>query len=367
MTIGVLTTSFPRHPGDFAGCFVEDAVRGLAASGAAVEVIAAGDVREGVISVESRPDLGAAVTVHRIAVSPAGTATPLFYGPGAPEALEQGGAEAWRQAVTFWAGLCRAVHARRSTWERVEAHWLVPCALAVRAAAPQLRWRAYAHSGDVALLERLPGGAALARYLSRGGGDLRFASNNLRMRFSRLVTGAVASANALNPIDAAAPVDVSPLERQQARRALHLRGRTLLSVGRLVPIKGFDVLVRAAAIAATPGAEPSMVVILGDGPERPRLERLAHRLNVNLRLPGFVPRAEVARWMTGADLYVQPSRPLRSGRTEGLPVATREALSLGLPVVASATGGLAELPHAPPRLRLVRPDDHMALAACLRA
>jgi glycosyltransferase involved in cell wall biosynthesis len=64
---------------------------------------------------------------------------------------------------------------------------------------------------------------------------------------------------------------------------------------------------------------------------------------------------------------VQPSRPLPSGRTEGLPVATLEALSLGLPVVASATGGLRELPHAPPRLRLIPADDPAALAACLGA
>jgi glycosyltransferase involved in cell wall biosynthesis len=73
----------------------------------------------------------------------------------------------------------------------------------------------------------------------------------------------------------------------------------------------------------------------------------------------------VATWMAGADLYVQPSRPLHSGRTEGLPVATLEALAAGLPVLASATGGLAELPYGPPRLRLVPPGDPAALAACL--
>jgi glycosyltransferase involved in cell wall biosynthesis len=85
-------------------------------------------------------------------------------------------------------------------------------------------------------------------------------------------------------------------------------------------------------------------VLLGDGPERVRLEAMARRLKVDLRLPGFVPRNEVGRWMAAADLYVQPSRRLTTGRTEGLPTATLEALASGLPVVASATGGLAELP-----------------------
>ena len=234
----------------------------------------------------------------------------------------------------------------------------------MRAVVPGLPWRAYAHSGDVALLERLPGGAALARYLARGGGDIRFASHNLRDRFRRLAPGAGEFTDAVDAIGSGPPGPAP--EREQARRALDMQRRTLLAVGRLVPIKGFDVLVRAAALAAPENA-PTTVVILGDGPKRARLQRLAQRLKVDLRLPGFVPRAEVLRWMAGADLYVQPSRPLRSGRTEGLPVATREAMSLGIPVVASATGGLAELPQRAPRLRLVPPDDHAALAACLRA
>ena len=159
---------------------------------------------------------------------------------------------------------------------------------------------------------------------------------------------------------------VDPAHRLAARRSLRFDGHTLLSVGRLVPIKGFDVLVRAAALAGERRGAPS-VVILGDGPERERLAALARRLGVPLRLPGFVARQDVSRWMTAADLYVQPSRRLASGRTEGLPVATLEALSLGLPVVASATGGLSELPHGAPRLRLVPADDPAALAAALAA
>jgi glycosyltransferase involved in cell wall biosynthesis len=113
----------------------------------------------------------------------------------------------------------------------------------------------------------------------------------------------------------------------------------VLSVGRLVPIKGYDLLVRACASARCPG----QVVLVGDGPERQRLRTLADRLGVSLRLPGRVPRDRVADWLRAADLYVQPSRVLPGGRTEGLPVATLEALAVGVPVLASDSGGLAEL------------------------
>jgi len=362
MTIGVLTTSFPRHAGDFAGSFVADSVRALAASGAAIEVIAADD-GAGAADGVARTDLGPRVRVWRVPVQVTGGPR-LFYGDGAPEALERGGGAVWAQAAAFWAGLCQRLRARAGRWAAIEAHWLVPCGLAARGCFPALPLTVHAHSGDVALLERLPAGPALARYVARGATDLLFASEDLRVRFGRLAGTVVGRVMPRQPLGLAAAVD--PARRLAARHSLRFEGPTLLSVGRLVPIKGFDVLVRAAAIAGQRGPAPS-VVILGDGPERERLGALARRLGVPLRLPGFVERQDVPRWMTAADLYVQPSRRLASGRTEGLPVATLEALSLGVPVVASATGGLSELPHPAPRLRLVPADDPAALAAALAA
>src|SRR5207237_50338 len=160
--VGVLTTSFPRWPGDFAGAFVEDAVRRLALTGVEIDVVAASDVAAP--SSTGLPLRG--VRVHRIPLSrpPAGTPT-LFYSSGAPEVLERGGPGAWLQAADLWAGMCRAVSLLAPGWARIEAHWLVPCGLAARASAPHLPLSIRAHSGDVALLERLPGGPALARYL----------------------------------------------------------------------------------------------------------------------------------------------------------------------------------------------------------
>ena len=362
MTVGVLTTSFPRHAGDFAGGFVADSVRALAASGGDVEVIAADD-GAGAADGVARPDLGPGVRVWRVPV-PVAAGPRLFYGDGAPEARERGGAGVWAQAAAFWAGLCERLRARAWRWSAIEAHWLVPCGLAARACLPRLPSTVHAHSGDVALLERLPGGPVLARYVAGPRGDILFASEDLRRRFERLSGAAVG--RVMPRPRPGAPAVVDPAHRLEARRSLRFDGHTLLSVGRLVPIKGFDVLVRAAALAGERGGVPS-VVILGDGPERERLTMLARRLGVPLRLPGFVQRQDVPRWMTAADLYVQPSRRLASGRTEGLPVATLEALSLGVPVVASATGGLSELPHPAPRLRLVPADDPAALAAALAA
>jgi glycosyltransferase involved in cell wall biosynthesis len=336
--IGVLTTSFPRHPGDYAGSFVGDRVRQLLAEGHDLDVLAAGGVGVGVAREIEHPRL----TVTR--VDPLG-GNGLFYGEGAPEALERGGARVWYAAAHFTAALAAAARARADRFDLIEAHWLAPSALAGLAAAPTHRHRAYAHSGDVALLERVPFGAAIARRLARAAIDIRFVSDPLRTRFAALAGARVGTVEPLAPLAHEWPpragIDL------EGRRRLGLARPTVLAVGRLVPIKGHDRLlracarVRAGASAARSGSLE--VVILGDGPERDRLSRLADELGVPLRLPGFVPRDEVARWLRAADVFVQPSVRLENGRSEGAPLATAEARAVGIPVVvASDVSRLAE-------------------------
>jgi glycosyltransferase involved in cell wall biosynthesis len=377
VTTGVLTTSFPRWPHDFAGCFVEDDVRARAARGDSLEVIAAGPpgASAGAVAgstaraTSARPDLLPLIRVMRLHLPGSAEGEgppPLFFGQGAPETLEASGSAGWVQAALFWAALCREVRERAPRWSDVVAHWLVPSALAARIAAPWLPLTAYAHSGDVALLERLPGGPSVARLLAREARELVFASADLQRRFSRLCGFAVGSVGGQSWQNPRAPT--RSLHRAGEGEA-QSRQRTLLSVGRLVPIKGFDILLRALArlggrfehAAGAVGRNTFRLVILGDGPERVRLQETARRLDLDLVMPGTVGRDEVARWMSAADLYVQPSRRLKTGRTEGLPVATLEALSVGVPVIVSRTGGLAELADSHGAI-VFEPEDVTGLA-----
>lgn len=365
MNTGVVTTSFPRFPGDFAGCFVEDAARACVHRGEAVEVIAAGPVLKGNEAAAGAHESG--MRVVRIAGPALRGTPPLFFGDGAPESLEQPGVAAWAQAGFFWAGLCEEIRRRAPGWDRIVAHWLVPCGLAARAVAPHLPLTAYAHSGDVALLERIPGGDALGRILAGGIDDLVFVSRNLQQRFARLTGTTLGRVERLRQPHGHNFAAGDASARRAARVAVGFDCPFVLSVGRLVAIKGFDVLLQAMAHRQSEGVAISLVpavVILGEGPERMRLESLARRLGVDLFLPGTVPREHVSRWMAAASVYVQPSRPLPNGRTEGLPVATLEALAAGLPVIASSTGGLAEL-HDQSQLRLVPPGEARTLSSVL--
>lgn len=103
----------------------------------------------------------------------------------------------------------------------------------------------------------------------------------------------------------------------------------VLFVNRLVASKGVHVLLRAAA-----GLDVS-VAIAGDGPERPRLEALAAELGVDARFLGWVDAERRSALLRGARVFVLPSL-----WPEPFGIAGVEALAAGLPVVASAVGGI---------------------------
>ena len=130
--------------------------------------------------------------------------------------------------------------------------------------------------------------------------------------------------------------------------------RAIVAVGRLVPEKGFDTLLRA--LAALPEAT---LTILGEGPDRARLEALAHRLGVahRLTLPGFA--ADPRPWLDRARVAALPSR------FEGYPAVLVEALAAGRPVAATRCSPAIDELIDRASGRAVPIDDARALAAAL--
>lgn len=134
------------------------------------------------------------------------------------------------------------------------------------------------------------------------------------------------------------------------------------SLGRLHPVKGYDVLIAALARLRSDGfvaPVPFEIMIGGDGTERDGLETQARQAGLaNLHFTGFASDPRV--FLSGLHFYVQPSR------SEGFCIAAHEALTAGLPVLASAVG---ELPYS---IRdgingyTVAPNDVDALADALR-
>jgi glycosyltransferase involved in cell wall biosynthesis len=135
----------------------------------------------------------------------------------------------------------------------------------------------------------------------------------------------------------------------------------VLAVGRLVEKKGFDVLVAAAALV--PGVR---VRILGDGPLHGELARRIEAASAPVELLGSQPPAEVLAAMQDADVLAMPCIVARDGDRDSMPVVVKEAMAMGLLVVASNEVGLPECVLAPWGF-LAAPGDAAALAAALGA
>jgi glycosyltransferase involved in cell wall biosynthesis len=129
----------------------------------------------------------------------------------------------------------------------------------------------------------------------------------------------------------------APGDRMAARADLGIpgSGRVVVCVRRLVPRMGVDMLLRAWA--STPRQPEDILVVVGDGPERPRLEELASSLGVPVRWAGRVAESSLPLYYRAADVSVVPSAEL-----EGFGLVVLESLASGTPVVVTAVGGLPE-------------------------
>jgi len=146
-----------------------------------------------------------------------------------------------------------------------------------------------------------------------------------------------------------------PVDRHDARSRLDLPsdGAIVLAVASLVPLKRIDLLIRAFSML---DRDDVRLIVIGEGPERHRLEALAGDYSSNVSLIGARDQRELPLWYSAADLLC-----LTSTR-EGSPNVLREALACGLPIVASDVGGVAEIVDGAPGCRIVADVNERALA-----
>ncbi len=163
------------------------------------------------------------------------------------------------------------------------------------------------------------------------------------------------------------PVDVipytTPFAGNTAPRALASgdgKRLTILFVGRLVELKGLAYLIEAAGRLG--GRVPARIVAIGIGPERDRLEALARARKVDVDFRNKVPDADLRQAFLTSDVLVLPSIIDARGDTEGLGVVLLDAMSYGIPAIASRVGGIPDIIEDGVSGLLVPPADPQALA-----
>lgn len=149
-----------------------------------------------------------------------------------------------------------------------------------------------------------------------------------------------------------------PGDGKEARRRLALarEARILLWVGNFLPVKNPLLAVAAAQRILRRMEAPFYLVMLGDGPLASAIAERARQMRVPLILAGRRSETDTAEFMRAADTLCLTSH------AEGTPNVVLEALACGLPVAATAVGGVPEIITTPAAGRLVPPDDAEALA-----
>jgi len=212
----------------------------------------------------------------------------------------------------------------------------------------------------------IPGARRLLRRIGRTNDVITFVSRYARRRISAAL-GPTAALEYLPPgvrIDTFRP-DPAAKETIRARYGLG-DAPVLLSVSRLVARKGQDTLIRAfpSILRRVPQA---VLLIVGDGPDGPRLRGLTGSLGLGQRVlfAGSVPWVDLPAHYAAADVFAMPCRTRGSGLdVEGLGIVFLEASASGLPVIAGRSGGAPETVQ-PGRTGLVvdgRDVEQVALA-----
>jgi len=291
MRIALVTTSWPSDDADPSGHFVRAEARELERQGHTVEVVA--------------PAPGGA-----------------FGWPGVAARVRERPARVF-DAVR-WTADARA-RVARSRADRVVAHWVVPCAWPISLGSPA-ELELVSHGGDVRLLAGMPRALRerVVRDLTARATTWRFVSEALKTALlERLTQDARARVEAIAVVRPAS-LEMPDVRDAIARRRGQLAGaRVAVSVGRLVASKRVDRAIDHVARTRDVDA----VVIVGDGPERGRLEAHARARGVDARFVGVVPRQEALAWIGAAE------HVLFASEAEGASTVLRECEALGTRVV----------------------------------
>ena len=197
-----------------------------------------------------------------------------------------------------------------------------------------------AHGAEISVYGRLPASGALAARVLRGAAGV-VAAGTFAARETERVARRALPMLVVPPgvdIERFRPIAADARPAARARLGLDPEAPLVVGVSRLVPRKGFDVLIDAVA-----GLDGVHLVLAGSGRDAARLARRARRLGPRVRLLGRVDDADLPRLYACADVFAMPCRERWGGlEAEGFGIVFLEAAACGVPVVAGRGGGAAE-------------------------
>lgn len=326
----VVTSSFPAFEGDPSGHFVRAHAAGIASGGDSVTVVALGAPRDP----ETLPARDGVVVEWM-------GGDQLFGWPGATARLS-----AQPSSIRFALGpIARAVGRARG-FDRVVAHWIVPCAFPIAWLAGARDLEVWAHGADVRLLCRAPSLArrAVGLLIARGARFV-FVAKELEDRLAAVLDPSTAARLRASSRVEPAPIEVPPRETLADPRPASARDRAyVVWVGRASPEKRPEIAVAAAHRA---GISVVMVGVQEDDlPPSPR--------RGDVTWLGRRSRPETLAWIAHARALILTSR------AEGTSTVVREARALGVPVIAMPAGDVVARAERDPGITVVETEPELS-------
>lgn len=347
----ILTTTFPRWQGDTEPAFVQELSSRLA--------------RRFEVTVLAPHCLGATpeeefdgLRVIRYRYAPEGMET-LAYNGGIMQNLRRA---RWKYLLVPLLLLAQAARAsallRTSQYDLIHAHWLIPQGLAALWARHEKRpsLLCTSHGGDLYALARGIAGRIMRR-VARKADFVTVVSEAMRRHI--IEQGIAVRGLEVIPMGANLTGLFTPASEA---RAAH----EFLFVGRLVPKKGVEVLIRALAIVARQNPQVRLRIV-GDGPERAALEQLVGDLGLSghIEFVGALPQTALPQAYRHCTALVFPSVVATDNDQEGLGLVLVEALGCECPVICSDLDATRDvIAHGETGLHYP-PGDHEALAALM--
>ena len=337
MKVCILTTSFPRFKGDSAGTFIYSLVSLLSQKGIDFEVIAPHESgthffeRWGNIHINRFPYFFP-LKYQR-----------LCYGDGLLNNLRNSRLAVAQTPFFILVDFIYLLYIlRKKRIDLIHAHWSLPQGFLGILAGHLLKVPCITtlHGSDVFGLRhpifRLPNKFAIRHADICTANSRATAQKALQMTACR------------NLMIIPMGVDLNDFKKStevgDLKKKLRLDGEVILSVGRLIDLKGTDYLIKALPKVLLRFPQ-TKALIIGSGPQKSYLLNLAKELHIkdSVVFIGQIPHSQMAKYYSLADVFVLPSITSKMGETEGFGVVLLEAMACGLPVIGSDTGGIPDI------------------------
>ncbi len=349
LNLTLLTTSFPRFEGDFAGSFVHKYARELARAGCRVRVIAPHDVE-----VADAGDADNIERTHFRYLLPARWQA-LAYGAGMIPRIRHNPLRLLQLPLFLASFFVSALKAAKST-DVFQTFWSLSAVVALAVKAVTGKPVVVRLTGADIHFLRLRGVAPLfARLLNTADGIVCQSQ-----QFKQELAEAGVRADRITILTNGIELErFHAHDKSEARRRLGLpqAAPLVLTVGRLSPSKGHAHLLKAAAAIRERVAD-AVFVLVGDGDLRAELESQAAALGLDgaVMFAGSQKQSEIPLWLSAADVFALPSL------LDGSPNILLEAMACGLPIVATTVGGIPEMITDGHDGLLIAPGSSEALA-----